>query len=261
MPGLWDTDDSSGLLHHFIGTVTESVWTTDSQRQDPNKPFLQWNVTIDDALQENFEGVTPETLLVNVSCGNGWTEDEEGLTVQHKDNLEMFKGSSAYGRIIGLVAGKESDYGSQAKVMDGDGDIGKVDLRGVGKYMGSHGFEDPRVAAIWVGLTFEFRGIGFVYRNQTGDPYAQALPVRFVGENAGAEAPKAGKSKAAAKVERDTVGVWTSNGADEETANTLNDLANSAKNHSEFAKNALVLPAVQGSEDLKAAVLDDSVFA
>lgn len=251
----WDTDESSGLLTHFVGTVKESVWTTDAQKEDPNAPFLQWNVTVDDVLQESFQGTVPESLLVNITIGKGWVEDETGETVEHKDNLEMFKASSAYGKIIGLVAGKSDSYGSNAKAMDGDGDI-KVDLTGVAKYMAANGYDDPRVSSIWNGLTFEFRGIGFVYRSTQGEPYAQSLPVRLV--DGAAPTPK--KAKAAPKATLDTVGVWTSNGADEATANTLNDLANSAKNHADFARQALVLPEVTASDDLKAAVLDESVF-
>lgn len=257
----WDTDDSSGLLSHFIGTIDESVWTTDSSRQDPNKPFLQWVVTVDDVQQENFEGTVPETITVNLSIGNGWVEDEDGATIEHKDGLENFKASSVYGRIIGLVAGKSSDYGSNAIIKDGD-PAPKVDLSGLRKYMEANGYDDPRVAAIWKGLTFEFRGIGFKYRGQNDDEvYANTLPVRLVGEGEAATSTPKTAPKAAAAV-RDTVGIWSAAGADDETATTLNDLANKAKNHSQFAKEALLLPAVKdGSEDLKAAVMDDSVFS
>lgn len=256
----WDTDDSSGLLSHFIGTVNESVWTTDSQRQDPNKPFMSWQVTVDDILQENFAGTAPETLTVNISIGNGWVEDETGATVEHKDGLESFKSQSAYGRIIGIVAGKADDYGAQAVVKDGDGEV-DVDLADVAKYMNANGYDDPRVSAIWTGFQFEFRGIGFKFRDQSlEDVFANVLPVKVV--NVPGDTPKAAKPKGGkAKAQRDTVGVWTSNGADDETASTLNDLANKAGNHAEFAREALVLPAVQGNDDLKAAVMDASVFA
>lgn len=255
----WDTDDSSGLLSHFIGTVKESVWTTDSSRQDPNKPFLQWHLSIDDVLQENFEGTLPESIVANISIGNGWTEDEDGLTVEHKDGLENFKSSSVYGKIIGLVAGKSSDYGSNAVVKDG-GPAPKVDLKGVAKYMQANGYDDPRRSDIWTGLTFEFRGIGFKFRGQNEDEvFANTLPVRLVGEGEAAPA-KAAKDEPVA--DRDTVGIWTAAGADEETAGTLAALANKAKNHSQFAKEALLLPAVKdGSEDLRAAVMDASVFS
>lgn len=257
----WDTDDSSGLLSHFVGTITESVWTTDSQRQDPNKPFLSWQVTVDDILQDNFSGTAPETVTVNVSIGNGWVEDENGETVEHKDGLESFKSQSAYGRIINLVVGKADGYGSNAVVKDGDGDI-VADLSDVRKYMEANGYADPRVSAIWTGFQFEFRGIGFKFRDQSvDDVFANVLPVRVVNVPGGEVAAKPAKSKAAAKAERDTVGIWTSNGADEETATTLNELANKAGNHAEFARDALVLPAVQGNDDLKAAVMDASVFS
>lgn len=253
----WETDDSSGLLHHFIGTVQSSKWTTDATKQDPNSAFLQWEVSVDDALQSNFQGEVPDTLTVNITIGKDWVEDEAGEVVEHKDGLEMFKGSSAYGKIIGLVSGKSDNYGSNAEVMDGDGPV-KVDMKGLAKYMQANKYEDPRQSGIWQGLTFEFRGIGFRYRNTQGDPYAQALPVRFIGE--GAVAAPASSGKAEATVERDTLGIWTSAGADDETAATLADLANKAANHTAFAKDAVILPAVQANDDLKAAVLDASVF-
>lgn len=175
----WETDDSTGLLGHFIGTIDSSIWTTDSQKADPDAPFLSWAVTIDDILQENFTGKAPEALVVNTTIGKGWVEDETGETVEHKDGVETFKGSSAYGRIISLVSGKAKDYGSQAVVLDGDGDY-KCDFSDVGKYMQAKGFDDPRVASIWTGIQFEFRGIGFKFRGQDGDPYQLSLPVRAV---------------------------------------------------------------------------------
>lgn len=257
----WETDDSTGLLAHFVGTVQKSVWTTDSQRQDPNKPFLSWLLSVDDILQENFEGTVPEGVTTNISIGNGWTEDEEGNTVEHKDGVTAFKSSSVYGKIIGLVAGKQDTYGSNVVVKDGGPEI-EVDLSGVAKYMQANGFDDPRVANIWEGLQFEFRGIGFRYRDTKSDDdvFGNVLPVRLVGENAEV---KSGGTVTATKSEpvvRDTVGVWTSNGADEETANTLNDLANASPTHATFRKQALVLPAVKDNADLKAAVMDASVF-
>lgn len=257
----WDTDESTGLLGHFVGLVRSSVWTTDSQRQDPNKPFLKWDVQVLDVLQENFQGKVPEEMPVTISIGNGWTEDEDGETVEHKDGLEMFKASSAYGKVIGLVAGKASDYGSNAEAMDGDGKI-VADLSGVAKHMQTNGFDDPRVASIWDGLTFEFRGIGFRYRGSKEEPFQNVLPVRLMdGSTPEPAAKSTGKASAkAAKDPVDTVPTWAGAGADDDTANTLNDLANSAKNHSEFAKNALLLETVKGSDSLRDAVMDSTNF-
>lgn len=260
----WNVDDSTGLLAHFIGTVQSSIWTTDATRSDPNKPFLAWQVSVDDVMQDNFQGTIPETISLNISIGNGWTEDEDGLTVEHKDGVEMFKASSAYGKIIGIVAGKSDSFGSNVVVKDGGGDL-EIDLAGLAKYMGEQGFDDPRVSNIWNGLTFEFRGFGFRYRDTKSDDevFQNVLPVRFVGVGeAAAEAKpaKATKAEKAASEVRDTVGIWTSNGADDDTAKTLNDLANSVESHTAFVKQALVIPAVQESDDLKAAVMDASVF-
>lgn len=258
----WETDDSTGLLGHFIGTVETSIWTTDSQRQDPNKPFLLWHVTVDDILQDNFEGTPPESLPVNVSIGNGWTEDEAGETVEHESGVESFKGSTSLGKIINLVSGKTSDYGSNAVPMDGDGHI-VTDMKGVGKYMAAQGYDDPRNSKVWEGLQFEFRGIGFKYRNQDGDPYQNVLPVRFVGENGGSDSDGGAKTKTAAKgkVVKDTVGIWMASGASDETAVTLNDLINSATSHTQFTKQALVLDEVKSNDVLKGAVMDESVFS
>lgn len=258
----WETDDSTGLLGHYIGTIESSVWTTDSQRADPNKPFLSWHTTVHDVLQDNFEGTVPESIIVNVSIGNGWTEDEDGLTVEHKDNLEMFKASSAYGKIIGLVSGKASDYGSQAVVKDGDGDY-KVDFRGLGKYMADKGFDDPRSSNIWEGLTFEFRGIGFKFRGQSDDEvYQLSLPVRFLANGyegavtKTASTPKASKAAAKQKEAVDTVPTWQGAGADDDLSNVLNDLVNSAASHTEFARNALLLDGVKENDTLRDAVMD-----
>jgi len=258
---MWDTDESTGLLGHFAGLIRSSKWTTDSSRQDPNKPFLQWEVQVVDVLQENFTGKVPEEVTVNISIGNGWVDDEDGETVEHREGLEMFKASSAYGKIIGLVAGKQKDYGSNAQVMDGDGKL-VCDMSGVSKHMQDKGFDDPKVASIWDGLTLEFRGIGFKYRNSEGDPFQQVLPVRlYDGASVPAEAKSSGKASAKATKEAvDTTATWAEAGADSETATTLNDLANSAKNHSEFAKQALLLPAVKDSDTVRDAVMDSANF-
>lgn len=257
----WDTDDSSGLLSHFIGTIETSAFITDSTRNDPNKPFLSWHVTVDDVLQSNFEGTTPETMTVNISIGNGWVNDENDATVEHKDGVEVFKASSAYGKIIGLVAGKAEDYGSNALVKDGDGDLGKVDLTPVRKIMQENGYDDPRVAAIWQGLTFEFRGIGFKFRDQSADDvYVSPLPVRLVGADEVTTPATAKKGKAAAKEPVDTTSIWASLGADEEAATTINDLVNSSANHAAFMKNALMLDAVKESETLRDGVMDSANF-
>lgn len=259
----WETDDSTGLLAHFVGTIDTSIWTTDSKRVDPNKPFLSWHVTVDDILQENFEGTPPESLVVNISIGDKWVEDEDGATVEHKDGIESFKGNSLYGKIISLVSGKNEDYGSNSIVKDGDGDI-ETDMTGVAKYMAANGYDDPRVAAIWQGLQFEFRGVGFRYRDTKNDDdvYQNVVPVRFLGVSVPGEAAVTKPQSAAAPEPVNTVGIWQAAGADDETAQTLNDLVNSAANHAAFAKDALLLDGVKDNPDstLRDAVLDKSNF-
>lgn len=253
----WDTDDSTGLLAHFIGTVKESIWTTDSEKQDPDAAFLHWTVTVDDAIQSNFQGEIPDELSVNITCGKGWVDDEEGATVEHKEGLEMFKSSSVYGKIVGMVAGKESDYGDNAEILDG-GPAPKFDFKGVAKHMQANGHDDPRVAAIWNGLQFEFRGIGFRYRGTKGQPFQQVLPVRLAGVGEVEAAPKAASKSAKEPV--DTTPIWLTAGADAETADTLNDLVNSSKNHAAFAKQAVLLAGVKDNDELRFQVLESANF-
>lgn len=253
----WDVDDSTGLLGHFIGTIKESKWTTDSNKTDPNKPFLLWTTTVEDTLQENFQGEVPDEMKIQVSIGSGWVEDEDGTTVEHKEGLEMFKSSTAYGKIISLVSGKAESYGNNAVVLDGDGPV-KVDFKPVAKHMADKGFDDPRNAKIWEGLTFEFRGIGFKYKNSDGDPYMLTLPIRLAEAGSVPAATKAEPAPAREYV--NTADTWTTAGASPDTADSLDQLANSAKTHTSFMKDALLLPEVKDSEVLSAAVKDKAAF-
>lgn len=253
----WDVDDSTGLLGHYIGTITNSKWTTDSQKSDPNAPFLLWNVEVHDILQENFQGEVPADTKVQITIGKGWVEDEDGVTVEHKEGLEMFKSSSAYGKIISLVSGKSENYGNNAVVLDGDGPVA-IDFKPVAKHMADKGFDDPRNSKIWEGLTFEFRGIGFKYKNADNDPYMLTLPVRLA-DPSGTTAAEV-KQEAAARNYVNTQEIWTAAGATPDVAETLDELANAAKTHTAFMKDALLLPEVKESETLSAAVKDKATY-
>ncbi len=261
-----DTDDSSGLIGHFIGTVKTSWWSTPMAETNGKETAdwaqqtrLYWDVAVDDVLQE-FGSTVPESITLVYTCGGGWWADGSGREARHEDGPsdedvesgkakpKLFRTDSTYGRLIALSVGKVGEW-PNLDVMD-DGDDVEVELVTLGKFLSEHRTPDPRDAKIWEGCQFEFRGLGRGWTNKQGqvmEARMKAYPVKFLGAvdvaaTADAPAPDPG-----------TPGLdqaWINAGADSGAVATLNALANAASSHTEFMKNAVLLPAVSGNEAL-----------
>jgi hypothetical protein len=258
----WGTREAGGLLGHFIGRVKKSEWDTNARfKGDGKNTLLFWEVEVRDILQESFDKVPPEEITVGIGIGSGWNADVDGYTVEFQDDptVEEFVNNSLYGKIVNLVAGETDTYPG-ANVMDGGPEL-EVAFGGVGEYMAQHGHDDPRDARIWEGMIFEFRGVGFKYRNQD-EMRMKPVPARFIGVGEGDGLDSDGPSEPAEAVQEatrtDTTQAWVEAGASDDTAGTLAQLVRTSGSHSAFARNALVLDDVKSDDKLKAAVMDEA---
>lgn len=264
MPNYLDTDDSSGLLGHFIGTVKTSWWSTpmaetngEQTAEWAQETRLYWDVSVDDVLQE-FGDTVPESLTLSFTCGKGWLADVAGREVRHKDAAsdeeveagtakpKLFRSDSVYGRFVAMIIGKFSDWGDQ-EILDDGGEI-VVDLDAVSKFLTDHRTPDPRDAKVWEGIQWEFRGMGRSWTDRQGKEmpaHMKALPVRMLGANDVAET-----SSPDAPFIDNAADLWGAAGADVPTLSTLTALRNAASSHTEFMKNAALLPAVKDNEAL-----------
>lgn len=261
MPGF-KSDQSTGLLGHYVGTIETSFAGTDAQYQDGTVARITWETSVDDVLQQDYDGIIPESMPVNVTLGKGWDTDDDGILFHEDDEARIAKGlevkdfkiSSYYGNLIALVAGETNKWSGKFEVIDGGEDIDEVDLTEVLAYFEAQGYDDPRDAHIWEGLTFEFRQVRFEMRN--GDTYNRTLPVRLVA-TPGQNKPK--NTKRAAKTEpvEEVLFDFAEYGADVNLEGKLNDILNSARNQSDFVKKAIAVDGVADNEALMAILVSD----
>lgn len=270
MGDYWDdpVDEGSGLLGHFVGTVTEAFWSNlaaetegkvTGEGSDTTKLFM--HVKVDDILQQDFNGTPPETMLVSLGIGGKWwPHPDDPSLVEHEDDSPdnerpiKFKNSSGYGKLLSAVAGHDDALGSY-KILDGGGNV-DITMKGVADYFRKHKFMDARDAKIWVGLTFEWRGLGFPYGK---DKYggSKPFPTRFIGVDAGEQTFKHPAQPEASPESGSVWREWT----DAPTAKTLDALVKSSNgSHEDFVKNAMLLPAVKSNDALAAAVQDESNY-
>lgn len=265
----WDdpADESTGFLTHYIGTVRNSFWSNIAAESKgkvsgdgADATQLFWEVEVIDILQEDFGGNPPETLTVNLGIGKKfWTDPENEDEVEHEDDVEgsapkKFHASSALGKLLRGVAGKD-DYLGDYEVMDGGGDV-EPDYADLKAHFVKNSYTG-RNCHIWEGVTFEFRGLGFNYGNDR-KPRAKAFPVSVVSID-GSVDPISGRKAAKASTPT-VVSPWEAAGADASLAATLNKLMKASDSHESFVKNALMLDAVSGSDDLTAAVNDPANY-
>jgi hypothetical protein len=263
----WDdpTDDSTGLLGHFIGRIDESFWSNlgaetqgkvSGEGADNTKLF--WHLEVLDILQEDFGGTPPETITVNYGIGGKWWVDPDNAhLVEHEDEAPdnpkplKFHGNSALGKLLSAVAFKDEPLG-EYKVLDGAGDVDIV-MKGVADYFRKNGFRDARDARIWKGLIFEFRGLGFPYgKGKFGN--MKPFPTRFAGMDAdGLDVTP----KDEGVPMEDSVWLGLTSAA---TAKMLDKLVTSSSSHEDFVKNASMLPDVKGNDDLLAAIADPNNY-
>jgi hypothetical protein len=257
-------DDSTGLLGHYVGTVEESFAGTNAQYQEGNVVRLTWETSVDDVLQEDYDGEIPPSITRNITLGDGWDVNDDGILFHEDDEARVekglaprdFKTSSFYGSLLAIIAGEKDDYSGRYEVADGGDDELDLDLSGVKKYFedtyGSLDKVDSGDPKIWLGFTFEFRTVHYEMRGNP-DGFNRTLPVRVVSTPAGAK--KATRKKGA---KSEPVNFpWEEYGASGEVAAQLASLLNTARTESEFVQKALNVPGVSDNETLMAVLVSD----
>lgn len=282
----FNPDDRQGLLGWYSGTVIESFWSTDRVQSkgkatwdgaDDSKLF--WLVRIDDVHQD-YDQMVPPTMSAKMSIGKKWLPNEDGTFVEHEDAASdeevaagtakplYIKGSSMYGKFLGLTNGNYESYYTQTPVdpmvdepvvLD-DGPEPDYDLTGVRQEMNRLGRKDPRRADIWVGFQFEFRGLGFKYRQTKGTPGMNAVPVRFLGFDPEAHIDGSGAAGEAqssnGSVDPASVSLSLPDDTEAGLVDDIVKLVEVSSSHTEFMKQALVLDGVKTNNGVKSAVMD-----
>jgi hypothetical protein len=262
MPGF-KTDDSTGLLSHYIGTTEEAFAGTNAQYQEGNVVRLTWETTVDDVLQEDYDGEVPPSITRNITLGDGWDVDDDGILFHEDDEGRIdrglapkdFKTSSFYGNLLALIAGEKDNWSGKYEVNDGGPDELDMDYGDVKRYFEAEygGLEkvntgDPK---IWIGFTWEYRTLKFQMRG--GDTYNRTVPVRCV------KTPDSQKKKSNKRgVKSGPVTFsYAEYGVTEELAATLNELLNSARTQSEFVQKAMQVSGVADNESLMTVLVSD----
>lgn len=289
----WDSDDRQQLLGDVEITVLDSFWSTPrieskgkAQFDGADRVQLYWHCQVDEIYQD-YDKVIPPSLTIQMSIGDNWVTDEHGVMVENKDDpsTEMlgkgsakpiqFKGSSFYGKFLGLCSGKYNDgdgYYTQTHVdpMTGppelldDGDDVEWNLGEVRAFM-ARKHANPRNASTWVGTKWRTRGFGFRYSRPPVLSGMKVVPVAFLGvDDAVAAAHTPGQSSQdAASGPADTSGlavpelVATTLPSDVDTGlvDQLAGLVTTSGSHTEFMRNALNLDGVKSVPEVKAAVM------
>lgn len=222
----WETE--SGLLDDYTGTIQRAWFATDARYNDGNTIMLHLEIATTDP-------ETPE-VTEKYPVGGGWDSPDGGASVVHEKGKQKFNKNSALGKIVDRVTDSDGVLHDAAAV-----------LRGRGR---------PTTAAIWEGLTFQFKREEFDYGGDIGKR-ARVMPVKFLGENAQpalalVDAPAATTAPAAPVAET------TSPDVDPVVAAKLRAAAKSADSHQAFLDAALEIDGVLTNESLMASLVDDS---
>jgi hypothetical protein len=259
MPGF-TADETTGLLNWYVGTIEESFAGTNAQYRDGTVTRLTWETVVDDVLQEDYDGEIPPSITRNITLGDGWDTDEDGVLYHEDDEARIergleakdFKITSFYGNLIALIAGQTNDWSGKYEVIDGGPDELDTDLRPVMKYFESQGFDDPRDPKIWLGLTFEFRTIKVQFDREQS--YTRTVPVRLVNTPDAKSVKRSRKSAPKAEAEPFNFEEF---GADKVLSDKLNGILQSSRSESEFVQKALQVSGVPDNEALMAALVSD----
>lgn len=272
-------DESQDLLGHFIGQVERSFWSTPyAEAANDNKPNWDgadkvreyWHVRVLDVLQPDYDGNVPETMVLSWTVGNGWWGSENGERVRHNDDASdeeiengsakphTFKVNTSLGRFLHLIQGGikgwETEMGP-ALVLDGSDRVEYDIYPGLRDYLYQNDLVDSREASIWNGMVFEFRGLGLKYRGFEGEPRMRPMPVRFIGvEGISDLVNPRGDAEPNPATDHE---MWLEMGATDPTAAILVKLATDASSHTEFQRNALLVPDVKASDELSQGVMDE----
>lgn len=280
----FDTDDRQTLLGWFNGTVLDSYWSTDrvetkgkANYDGSDETKLFWLVQIDEVLQE-YDKVVAPSLSLNMGLGKGWYPNEDGTRVEHEDAAPdeeveagnakpiVFKGGSMYGKFLGLVNGKYESYYTgtpvdpmveEPKVLD-DGPEPMYQLWEARADLAKHGLGDPRDASIWRGTRWEFRGLGFMYR-QTKVPGFKAVPVTYLGYTDPSQLNQEGAGEPVSggrDVDPQEVSLTLPAGTEPALVERLTKTLSASSSHTEFMKEALKLEEVKTNPEVKSAVMN-----
>jgi len=187
----WETDQSSGLVGHFVGRTSASHFVSNAKFDKVN---LEWETEFLDNLEE--PGVVPEFITKNdgelpvpvrfgIGTADRWEVEEGGARIVRADGKPKVHASSEYGRLIDAVLGKLDGWGDSAEASDGTELT--VDLTTVAETIRARG--NPLQSDIWEGLVWEYREVVFDYgeitdkdgKKRSGKTRPKAMPVRFLG--------------------------------------------------------------------------------
>lgn len=212
----WETDESSGFLTNFIGTISDAWFGTDENINQGRTLLLHWECTIHEVLQEH-SGDLPTNddddpaVVISYACGSDW-ETNDGEVAEHPKGKRGFHASSALGGVLDALSGKVANYGAQAHRTDGQDLVVDMGHERCSKEDGHQGCvlevlaKDGRSstdARAYVGLTFEFAEVQIDYgmNKQTGQQMlsTRARPVRWLPN--GPQVAEATEVKSKAKVD------------------------------------------------------------
>lgn len=285
-----DVDDSQQLLGWFEGTVIDPLWSN-SRAQSEGKYTgdgadtikAYWHVSVD-KVHQDYDKMAPPTTTVSFGIGEKWHVDPENPNVvRHEDDpgeaaIEagdgkpiLIKGSSVFGKVVGLSTGKYESYFTQTAVdpmvrdlvvLD-DGPPVEYEMYGVADAMRARGITtDSRDISIWRGARFLFRGVGIPYRNTQGTPRFQVLPFAFLGFDedvaSGAESSSAGLAGRPVSIDPADVANLCAADTPAEAVEELAKLLSTSNTHTEFMRAALrIVNGQKLGEDVKAAVMNE----
>lgn len=194
--GGWGTDESSGFLRHFTGTVKDPFFGTNPKIGDGRTLLLHWPVTIEEVQQDGLEDQVGEEETILFSCGKDWETPDGGETAVHSsgNTSKLFHASSAMGMLIDAILGKVANYGENASRTDGDELV--VDMGDAISMLRSRGAATD--AATWDGLRWQFAEVLVDYgKDKEGEPIVskRALPIKYLG--VAGDDPVAAKAKPA----------------------------------------------------------------
>lgn len=207
----FETEESSGLVQFYTGTVTNPHFATDARYNQGVGLLLHWEM--EDVVDEEGNALPDTTEMFSV--GSGW-ESDDGQTAYHNTGKE------------GKLINKGSLYG---KIIDR---LGEDDFAGILPLLRSRG--DEFNAGIWDGLRFEMERETFKYGKDIGDK-THIMPVKYI--------PTVAEPKT---VKANPPGVATDSSGGLE--GRLRTLAEQHPTHSEFLDAALEMDGVAENDEL-----------
>lgn len=205
-----ETEESSGLVQFYTGTVTNPHFATDARYNEGVGLLMHWEM--EDVVDEDGNALPDTTEMFSV--GSGW-ESDDGQSTYHASGKvdKKINANSLYGRILNRLVGEE--------------------FSGLIPILEARGTEFD--AGVWDGLRFEFDRETIPYGKNIGDKQ-HIMPVKWVKEEKVAE-PKTVKPRVATDSAGGLVG-------------RLRTLAEQYDSHGEFLDAALEVEGVAEDDDL-----------